>query len=266
MSLLDFGQREGQQWAQVGDSYAVTKKPRSHDRSSFELIPFAPMSAIPQGGAYAPAFTLKLSDAIASGTYFERGDILVAKITPSFENGKQALILDLPVPFGYATTEVIPLHPRNDEHDRRFLFFYLLHPDVRNYVADRMEGSTGRKRVPEDVLLDLPFPVFNSEDQKVICDSLELIQMTRLAEIESEQTTKNLKNAVMQALFTHGLRGGTQKETEIGLVPKNWIICPLEMLCEETETVDPRREGTRIIEYVDVSSISREFLTIEATS
>ena len=266
MSLLDTDLGERRRWARVSDYYAVTKKPRSLDLSSFETIPFVPMDAIPQGGAYVPTFTPKAVGTIASGTYFERGDILVAKITPSFENGKQALTLDLTETFGYATTEVIPLQPRNTKCDRRLLFFYLLHPDIRHHVTERMEGSTGRKRVPERALLDLPFPIFESGDQKMICDSLELIQRRKLAEIKSEQKTKSLKNSVMQTLFACGLGDKTQKETEIGPVPESWELCPLGSLCERTDTVDPRREGERVIEYVDVSSVSREFLTIEATT
>src|SRR5437868_187246 len=109
MSLLetDLGSRG---WRRVGDCYEVTRKPRGGNRSSLPKIPFAAMEAIPQDGTYAATFTAKNPDAITSGTYFERGDLLVSKITPSFENGKQALAADLPAPFGYATTEVIPLH------------------------------------------------------------------------------------------------------------------------------------------------------------
>ena len=70
----------------------------------------------------------------------------------------------------------------------------------------------------------------------------------------------------MQELFTGGLRNEVQKDTEIGPIPESWELCPLGSLCERTDTVDPRREGERVIEYVDVSSVSREFLTIEATT
>ena len=171
MSLFDTELAEGRQWLRLGDTYEITKKPRGLDTSLLPTIPFVPMAAIPQGGAYAPDYALKAPTKIRSGTYFERGDILVAKITPSFENGKQALATTLPTPYGYATTEVIPLRPLKEEHDRRLLFFYLLHPDVRHHVAERMEGTTGRQRVPEDVLLDLPFPEFNPEEQTAVANS-----------------------------------------------------------------------------------------------
>lgn len=266
MSLFNTDLGDGRQWAQIGDYYAITKKPRDLDLSSFETIPFAPMDAMPQGGGYAPEFVPKSPKAISSGTYFAKGDMLVAKITPSFENGKQALVFDLPMPFGYATTEIIPLHPHDTAFDRRFLFFYLLHPDIRNYVADRMEGSTGRQRIPNDVLLNLPFPVFSPRDQKQICDLLELIQKARLTEIKLSLVATDLKRATMQKLFTRGLRNELRKRTEIGPVPKSWEVAPLRTLCEETDTVNLKSEGERMIEYVDVSSVSRESLKIESTS
>ncbi len=224
MSLLDADLGEGRGWAKVGDGYAVTKKPRSLDRSTFPTIPFAAMAAIPQGGAYLPDFVMKPGDAIGSGTYFERGDVLVGKITPSFENGKQALIQDLPAPFGYATTEVIPLHPISDRHDPRFLFFYLLHPDVRHYVAERMEGSTGRQRVPDYVLLDLPIPELEPDEQKAVADAVETLHKAISAEAACEETARDLKRAAMRALFTKGLRSEAQKETEIGPVPESWEL------------------------------------------
>ncbi|RZJ18632.1 MAG: restriction endonuclease subunit S [Brevundimonas sp.] len=199
------------------------------------------MEAIPQDGSYLPAFTMKAPDEIASGTYFERGDVLVGKITPSFENGKQALVQELAAPFGYATTEVIPLHPRSDQHDPRLLFFYLLHPDVRHYVTERMEGSTGRKRVPENVLLDLPIPAIDPKDQLAIADALEAIQRASALEAHCERASWKLKRAAMRELFARGLRGEPQKETEIGTMPENWQARPIVDLCEIQSGGTPRK-------------------------
>ena len=222
MSLLDTEFAEGRQWPRLGDAYEITKKPRSLDMASLPAVPFVPMDAIPQGGTYAPDYTLRKPSEIRSGTYFERGDVLVAKITPSFENGKQALVTGLPTPFGIATTEVIPLRPCKEGQDRRLLFFYLLHPDVRHHVAERMEGATGRQRIPVDVILDLPFPEFDPEAQTTIADSLEMIQRLKAVEFQAVKTTTNLKRAAMRTLFTRGLRSEMQKETEVGPVPVSW--------------------------------------------
>ncbi len=189
---------------------------------------FFPMEAIPQGGTYEPASAVtKTPGEITSGTYFERGDVLVAKITPSFENGKQALVRSLTQAFGYATTEVIPLHALTADSDPRLLFFYLLHPDVRHHVAERMEGSTGRQRVPERLLLDLPMPDFDPKTQARLADALELVQFTAMVEEQAMAVAIEMKSATMRQLFTRGLRQEAQKETEIGPIPQSWELLPL---------------------------------------
>jgi len=231
MSLFE-ADLDGRRWARVRDAYAVTTKRRDLDLSDYATIPFAAMEAIPQDGAYMPTFTMKARPEIASGTYFERGDVLVSKITPSFENGKQALICELPTPFGYATTEVIPLHRQSRDHDPRFLFFYLLHPEVRHYIAERMEGSTGRQRVPEAVLLDLSIPDFDHSEQRMIANALEIIRDAAIAEHNCGERAHHLKQAVMQELFTGGLRGEAQKQTDIGTIPESWSLRPIKDLCD----------------------------------
>ena len=241
MSLFDLDLPAGCPWSRVGDAYEVTRKPRGLDISSVAAVPFATMEAIPQGGAYTPDYNFRPSHEIRTGTYFERGDVLVAKITPSFENGKQALVTELPVPFGFATTEVIPLRPRHNDQDRRFLFFYLLHPDVRHHVAERMEGSTGRQRVPTEVLLNLPYPSLPLRDQVAVAESLECLLRLRSVEERSIATTQSLKRAAMHTLFTRGLRGEAQKETEIGAMPESWEVKTILDICDIWSGGTPRK-------------------------
>ena len=217
-------------WSPIGSSYEVTKKPRKLNVASLDAIPFAPMDSIPQGGAYHPEYIMKSPAEIKSGTYFERGDILVAKITPSFENGKQALTTDLPTPFGYATTEVIPLRPRTADHDPRLLFYYLLHPDVRRHVSERMEGATGRQRIPLDVLLDVEYPDFGLQEQTEVANLLETIQKVVDVENRAAKTAVALRRATMMSLFTYGINRGAQQETAIGKIPATWELTPCDAI------------------------------------
>jgi type I restriction enzyme S subunit len=248
MSLFEAGLCEGREWSRVGDAYETTRRPRTLDPSAYPAIPFAAMEAIPQDGTYLPSFTMKPFNDIKSGTYFERGDILVGKITPSFENGKQAFVRELVTPFGYATTEVIPLHTRSTQHDPRFLFFYLLHPDVRHHVAERMEGSTGRQRVPEAALLDLPIPRVARDDQMAIAAALESIYSASAQEAKCEQIASRLRRAAMRGLFARGLHQEPPKETEIGPVPESWDVVPLGSLGRIGNGSTPKRS---VREYWD---------------
>ena len=76
MSLLEADLGEGQKWCRVGAGYEVTKKPRRLDRVDLPAIPCRDGRYL--AGRRIPAdFTMKAPEAIASGTYFERGDILV---------------------------------------------------------------------------------------------------------------------------------------------------------------------------------------------
>lgn len=227
MSLLESSLTVGRTWARVSDFFEVTRKPRGLALNAHATVSFVPMEAVPQGGHYEPRYDVRPVGQLTSGTYFERGDLLIAKITPSFENGKQALAAELPGQFGYATTEVIPLRPRVPEHDKRLLFFYLLHPEIRSFIAERMEGSTGRQRVPESVLMELPYPSLPPDEQRSIGDILERVCRAIELERSSAEAAVRLKAAAMRILFSRGLRGEPQKESEIGPIPQSWSEEPV---------------------------------------
>jgi type I restriction enzyme S subunit len=59
-------------------------------------------------------------------------------------------------------------------------------------------------------------------EQLDIALALDTIERSRDLELRAIAETLALKRAAMQALFTRGLRGEAQKETEIGLVPESW--------------------------------------------
>lgn len=147
--------------------------------------------------------------------------------------------------------------------DPWFLYFALLY--AKPILERRATGSTFAS-VNKATLLDLDIPFPDKSQQSKIGVFLHNL----VKQIEQERliiaVAQDLKKAAMQTLFTHGLRGEAQKKTEIGPMPESWELYLLETLCKRTDTVDPRREGGRVIEYVDVSSISREFLKIETTS
>lgn len=211
----------------IADVYRFTKKPRELKPSPDVKIPFIPMDQVPQGGALRVGFIERELGSITSGTYFERGDFLLSKITPSFENGKQGIADNIPAEFGYATTEVIPIQEIEGVSNKHFLFYFLLLPPVRHSIASRMEGSTGRQRVPDSLIREWKIPLPPLNEQRAIASVLEKIQQAIEVETSLIRVSRELKAAVMNQLFTKGLRGEPQKETEIGLVPESWEVVPL---------------------------------------
>ena len=85
------------------------------------------------------------------GPTFKNGDILFARITPSLEHGKTALVSFLnegEVAFG--TTEFIVLGPKIIKSS--YYIFYLCRTyEVRERAIRAMSGSSGRQRVPNDI-------------------------------------------------------------------------------------------------------------------
>ena len=70
------------------------------------FVSFVPMSAVSETSQrIEEQEDRKLSDVKKGYTYFRKGDILFAKITPCMENGKVALTDNLKNKIGFASTE-----------------------------------------------------------------------------------------------------------------------------------------------------------------
>lgn len=199
-----------------GEVATFTKKPKGLRYSEYNEVPFVPMNLIPIAKLYSKAFNLKSTDELSSGTYFEPGDILLAKITPSFENGKQCIIQKLPTPFGIATTEVIPIREVEGVSDKIFLFYYLLVPDVRALLTGKMKGTTGRLRLGTEALADLEIPLPPLAEQHRIVAKLELlftqldaaVNSLKEAQVQLQRYCRSLLKAAFEGELTKGWAEG----------------------------------------------------------
>lgn len=86
-----------------------------------------------------------------SGSRFQNGDVLVARITPCLENGKTAFVDILEEgAVGHGSTEFIVLAARDGVADPLFGYCLATSPRFRDYATSRMIGSSGRQRVSAD--------------------------------------------------------------------------------------------------------------------
>jgi restriction endonuclease S subunit len=79
---------------------------------------------------------------------------------------------------------------------------------------------------------DLTVPLPPLTEQKQIATILWKIQQAIEVETDLVRVSRELKSAVMKKLFTEGLNGESQKDTEIGLVPVSWEIHKLGESCD----------------------------------
>jgi len=114
-------------------------------------------------------------------THFQNGDVLLARITPSFENGKAGIARDLPNGFGAGSTEYIVFRPFADALDPRYL---LAHFKTRFFLASGemvMTGAVGQQRVPKAFVLESQLPLAPLNEQRRIAAKLD----TTLAAVEA---------------------------------------------------------------------------------
>lgn len=157
-------------------------------------------------------------------TRFRVGDTLFAKITPCPENGKVAFVESLPGEVGLGSTEFLVLSPKGQTHPR-FLFHLLCSHDVRGRAAARMEGSTGRQRIPEEVFekrLVVPLPP--PEEQAAIARVLDAVDNAIEKTRAAVERAKEVKRALSQECFEFRNATGalTDSGTELGRLPAGW--------------------------------------------
>jgi type I restriction enzyme S subunit len=107
--------------------------------------------------------------------------------------------------------------------DRDFLYFYL--KKIETYI-DSLGSGAIFKAINKSQLAELPINDAGIElsEQKKIAQILSTVQRAIEEQERIIQTTTELKKALMQKLFTEGLRNEPQKQTEIGPVPQSWEI------------------------------------------
>lgn len=189
---------------------------------------------------------------------FLPGDVLYGKLRPYLD---KAVLSD---EAGVCTTELLVLRPKEDV-DPRFLAALVHSPSFLEYA---IAGTTGvqHPRTSWAHIREYEAPALSLSEQQKLADLVWLVHEGISQSEKLVEEAHALKRAAMQTLFTCSLQGEAQKQTEIGPMPESWELSPLGTICKGTDSVDLRSEGNRIIEYVDVSSISREYLQIETTS
>ena len=224
-------------------------------------IAVIPMEMVPQNAIYC-GYKIIDKDTIKPPTYCEPGDILIPKITPSVENGKQGLVPDIPGNFGFATSEVFAISCEKVASSH-FIFYLLKLDTFRAILVNSMSGSTGRQRVPKEVLINLRLPVPNILEQQKIAEILTTADR-KIELIDHEiQAAEELKKGLMQTLLTRGIGHTKFKMTEIGEIPEEWIIKRLKDCTTPTQNIDPTTKfGTKSFKYIDVSGVSSEQLKI----
>src|SRR5690606_38306636 len=159
------------------------------------------MAAISETGKITGGESRVLAETKKGFTYFERGDVLLAKITPCFENGKAVLLDELKTEIGFGSTEFHVLRPDPERLDAKYLFYLVWNDQFRHAGEKNMTGSAGQKRVPAQFLKGFCVPLPPLETQKQIAAILEKADQLRNDCQQMERELNNLAQSVFMDMF-----------------------------------------------------------------
>jgi type I restriction enzyme S subunit len=138
-----------------------------------DAVTFAPMETLGINRKSLEGTTERaLSDVVGSYTYFADNDVLLAKITPCFENGKLGIASGLTNGVGFGSSEYIVFRP-SDRLLSDYLYYFLSQDLFRRTGAKRMTGTAGQKRITRTYVESCLIPVPSLREQEHIVAILD---------------------------------------------------------------------------------------------
>lgn len=208
-----FSQRyEGWQIKSLVDVCQI-KPPKSEARSrlsNMDLVSFVPMEdlGIDQKN-FVPKQTRPLSEVSGSYTFFAENDVLLAKITPCFENGKLGIAANLINGIGFGSSEYIVFRPGPSVY-KEWLYYFLLRDTFRREGSERMTGVVGHKRVSKEFIEGQQIPIPPKKEQELIITQLDSLskETHRLESIYQRKliALDALKKSLLQQAFSGNLK------------------------------------------------------------
>ena len=201
-------------WAQTVISDIADVNPKKIEAEPEALSGFVPMSHAPTDFNGTLSFEEKPWGEIKkSYTNFQDHDVIVAKVTPCFENGKAAIVQGLPNGIGAGSSEFYILRPAIKEVSTRFLFSIVKSHKFLQEGAANMTGAVGLRRVPRAFVETFPVSLPPLAEQKVVANKLD----TLLAQVE---TSKARLDRIPQILKT--FRRSVLAAAVSGKLTENW--------------------------------------------
>ena len=153
---------------------------------------------------FIPKHTKQVAEVYAGYTYFKDGDVLLAKVTPCFENGKAGLADNLVNGIGFGSSEYYVLRAKQTILPA-YVYYNLASSGFLRQGAQNMSGAVGLKRVTKDFLFNYEIPVPSIEVQENVVKYFgnQKAKLSLLTDRLEERLTelKKLKSSLLDAAF-----------------------------------------------------------------
>ncbi len=163
-----------EKWQMVKLSECCQINPKKKKLDNNLDVSFIDMATLPVDGyKFTHSEVKKLFDVEKGYTYFEESDIVLAKITPCFENGKCGIATNLKNSIGFGSTEFIVLRA-NKEVLPEYLYLFIASKEIKDIGKKFMTGTVGQQRISLDFLKDYKIPLPSIVNQEKIISKLEI--------------------------------------------------------------------------------------------
>ena len=178
----------GWTWAPTADIGVLNPKNKADDDT---MVSFCPMSSIPTDHRSRVTFETRRWGDIRKGyTHFADGDVVVAKITPCFQNRKSCVMSKLKGGIGAGTTELYVVRVNPIIVLPGYILLFYKSPGFLQDGVAVMTGTAGQQRVPREYLEHTPLPIPPlAEQHRIIAKVDELMGLIDC--LENHVVTKN---------------------------------------------------------------------------
>lgn len=185
------------------------KKLAKEELKGTDLVSFVPMKYLEVNQLYFNSDeTRTLKKAYSGYVYFQERDVVLAKITPCFENGKLGIAKDLVNGIGFGSSEFV-VYRTKDELLPEFLYFFLNRESFRIKGKSLMSGAVGHKRIQPEFYEKEIIGYPNTVEQENICSKIIDLQdeLNSLANQYQEKLAnlEDLKKSILQKAFAGAL-------------------------------------------------------------
>lgn len=201
---------------------------------------FLPMEAVLASGEVDYSSKRLVKDVKSGFTSFKKDDVLLAKITPCFENGKGAYLNEMPTKYGFGSTEFHVIRA-NKHYVPHFLYYLTKTHMFMDFGEQMMTGSAGQKRVPTAFLENFEFASPSYKEQLNIVSfltvNIELVDEAIAIKQKQIELLKERKQIIIQQAVTQGLNpDAPMKDSGLGWlgdIPKHWKVESLKNILVE---------------------------------
>ena len=137
--------------------------------SDNDIVSFAPMECL--GEQTLSPYETEYDKVKGKYTYFANEDIIMAKVTPCFENGNIAIARNLKNNVGFGSSELFVFRTKSVSNS--FLMYALYSEPFKSLAKSTMYGTGGLKRVSPNFILNYKIPLPPLKTQERIADYLD---------------------------------------------------------------------------------------------